>query len=318
MSRNPTPLPPLSIAAAERDTGIGKDTLRAWERRYGFPTPRRDATGERLYEPDDIEKLRLLRRLLDAGYRPGRVVKLPLADLQRMVEEVMPPLSRLAAVSPTPVDADLDACIDLLRHHDLPGLRAMLGQARARLGLARFVTEVIAPLNIRVGDAWMRGQLQIFEEHAYTEAAQVALRGAIAALPATDDGHPHVLLTTFPGEPHGLGLLMAEALFTLEGARCVSLGVATPLWDISLAAQAHRCDVVALSFTGCMNPNHVVSGLAELRSKLPASIEIWAGGMAPVLHRRPPAGVHPIGALPRIADEIRRWREAAAGGDRSA
>ena len=29
--------PLLSIAAVERETGLGKDTLRAWERRYGFP-----------------------------------------------------------------------------------------------------------------------------------------------------------------------------------------------------------------------------------------------------------------------------------------
>ena len=38
----------MNIAAVERDTGIGKDTLRVWERRYGFPQPQRDANGERL------------------------------------------------------------------------------------------------------------------------------------------------------------------------------------------------------------------------------------------------------------------------------
>jgi DNA-binding transcriptional MerR regulator len=39
----------FSIAAVERDTGIGKDTLRVWERRYGFPQPGRDSFGERSY-----------------------------------------------------------------------------------------------------------------------------------------------------------------------------------------------------------------------------------------------------------------------------
>ena len=38
----------LSIAAVERDTGLAKDTLRVWERRYGFPQPVRDAFDERL------------------------------------------------------------------------------------------------------------------------------------------------------------------------------------------------------------------------------------------------------------------------------
>ena len=45
-------------------------------------------------------------------------------------------------------------------------------------------------------------------------------------------GGPRVLLTTLPGEPHGLGLLMVEALLTLDGCRCLSLGVQTPPGDI--------------------------------------------------------------------------------------
>ena len=41
--------PSYNIAAVERDTGLSKDVLRMWERRYGFPVPERDANGERLY-----------------------------------------------------------------------------------------------------------------------------------------------------------------------------------------------------------------------------------------------------------------------------
>jgi DNA-binding transcriptional MerR regulator len=63
--------PTLSIAAVERDTGLSKDTLRVWERRYGFPAPTRDAIGERLYGRADLQKLRMLKRLLDAGHRAG-------------------------------------------------------------------------------------------------------------------------------------------------------------------------------------------------------------------------------------------------------
>ena len=55
----------LSIAAVERDTGIAKDTLRVWERRYGFPNPLRDSNDDQVYPADQIEKLRLLKRLLD-------------------------------------------------------------------------------------------------------------------------------------------------------------------------------------------------------------------------------------------------------------
>ena len=56
--RNHAAVITLSIAAVERDTGLSKDTLRVWERRYGFPTPGRDTLGERAYPLEQVEKLR--------------------------------------------------------------------------------------------------------------------------------------------------------------------------------------------------------------------------------------------------------------------
>ena len=294
----------LSIAAVERDTGLSKDTLRVWERRYGYPLPERDAVGERAYPLDQVEKLRIVKRLLDGGHRPGRVVALSVAELQRL-SDTMPATERFApAMAP-----DLHGYLAVLREHDVVGLRRMLYQAQMRLGIGRFVSEVLSPLNTLVGESWMRGQIEIFEEHAYTESVQVVLRQAIANLPdAAAQDRPRVLLSTLPGEPHGLGLLMAEAMFAIEGARCLSLGVQTPVWDLVLAAQAHHSDILALSFTGCMNPNAVTAGLAELRAKLPAEVELWAGGLAPVLHRRPVAGVQAIASFNDLPGRIAAWR----------
>lgn len=308
MTLRPTtePAPAVNIAGAERATGLSKDTLRVWERRYGFPTPQRDASGERLYSDDQIERLRLLKRLVDAGERPGRLMALPTEALASRLQ-ALPQPSDAAAGRP-----GVDDYIDILKSHDVDLLRRQLGRAREEFGLARFVTEVVAPLNTRIGDGWMRGQLQVFEEHLYTESVQVLLREAIARLPVHAEAHPRVLLTTFTQEPHGLGLLMAEALMSLEGARCISLGTATPVWDIVLAAAAQRADVVALSFSGCMNPNQIVDGLAELRAKLPAAVELWAGGAAPALHRRPVAGVRAIATIDLVREELTAWRERAA------
>lgn len=295
----------LSIAAVERDTGLTKDTLRIWERRYGFPVPDRNALAERFYPLDQVEKLRVIKRLLDAGHRPGQIVAQPVDALLRLSD------SGAAVAGPRgdPGQPDLRAYVDLVRAHDVDGLRRQLAQAQLQLGLARFVIEVISPLNTLIGDTWMRGHLEVFEEHLYTESMHVLLRQAISTVPVPETGsRPRVLLTTFPHEPHGLGLLMAEPLFLLEGCRCLSLGVQTPIWDIVLAAKSQRADIVALSFSSMLTPTAVTTGLAELREKLPPSIEIWAGGSAPVLQRRPVAGVTALAALGAIAGETRRWR----------
>ena len=293
----------LSIAAVERDTGLSKDTLRVWERRYGFPNPERDHFGERIYSIDQVDRLRAIRRLMDIGYRPGKIIGLSLEDLQALAESV-------PQAAPLPSEdqaADLDQLMNVLKSHEIEDLRRQLSQRVLRLGLARFVTELVAPLTERVGDTWARGQLEIYEEHLFTESMQVVLRNAISTIPQPGN-RPRVLLTTFPSEPHGMGLLMVEALLALEGCRCFSLGVQTPVWDIVLAAQAQDIDLVVLSFSPVMNPTLVVDGLTELRAKLPTSVEVWAGGRCPVLGRRAPDGIRVVTEFADLTKSVVDWR----------
>jgi MerR family transcriptional regulator, light-induced transcriptional regulator len=295
----------VSIAAVERDTGLSKDTLRVWERRYGFPSPERDAYGERAYPLDQVEKLRVVKRLLDNGHRPGRVVAMPIEELQSIGESLAAAPQRFASSA----NADLREYILAIKSHDVQGLRRQLGQAMMRMGVGSFVCDVVAPLNVMVGDAWMRGQMEVFEEHMYTESVNIMLRSAISDVPAPSElTKPRVLLTTFPQEPHGLGLLMTEVMLALEGASCISLGTQTPILDIVLAATAHKVQVVALSFTASQNPNDVTHGLEELRSKLPPHIDIWTGGGCPVIHRKSIEGVCAIADLQSIRQQVSAWR----------
>lgn len=284
----------MPIAAVERDTGLSKDTLRVWERRYGFPQPVRDASDERLYPPDQVERLRLIARLLSAGQRPGRVVPLPLADLQQLVQQAAP-ADRMEAANP-----ELQAILSLVRRHEVMDLRRTLNQAVMRLGLGRFLTEILAPMNVQIGEAWVRGEIQVFEEHMYTESVTAVLRGALgstAAMPVP--GMPRVLLTTLPQETHVLGLLMAETLLVLEGCECVSLGAQTPVAEIVHAAYANRAQIVGLSFSPAFNAQLLQRGLQDLRTRLPDHVQIWAGGSHSALQRRLPDG---IVAVPRLEE----------------
>lgn len=287
---------PLTIAAVERDTGLSKDTLRIWERRYGFPQPVRDAQGERGYPPEQVEKLRLLKRLLDSGHRPGKLMRLDADALARLGTG---PVNAAPAPGPGPEAPYLE----LLQAHDVTGLRRQLHQALLSLGLERFVTAHLAPLNTAIGEAWMRGALSVAQEHVYTEGVQMVLRQAIGSIPEPAPGAPRVLLATLPQESHGLGLLMAEALLALHGCRCTSLGVRVPLDGIAGAAADSRAALVALSFSSSFSGQQALAALADLRRLLPAEVAIWAGGSNPALRRRLPAGVQAvpdIGLVPQL------------------
>ena len=194
--------PAFCIAAVERDTGLGKDTLRVWERRYGFPKPDRDTKGERLYPAEQVEKLRLIRCLLDRGQRPSKVVGASMEDLRAMLETAEAPK---ASESPP---GTLDG-MQYVRLGRTVELAASLRQALLRQGLQRFVAETVAPLSEEVGAAWMRGEIQVSDEHAYTEQVQNVLRGAIGSFGPSSE-RPRVLLSTLPGEDHVLGLLWSR------------------------------------------------------------------------------------------------------------
>jgi DNA-binding transcriptional MerR regulator len=164
----------FNISAVERDTGLSKDTLRMWERRYRFPTPLRDANGERIYTAGQVEKLRLIKRLMDRGHRPGRVIARSLEELAALASEPSLGGDR----------RELEIFLKLVKAHDSSELRRYLSQALMRHGLQRFVYDIIAPLNAAVGDAWMRGEVAVFEEHLYTEQVSSVLAASAGDDPA--------------------------------------------------------------------------------------------------------------------------------------
>ncbi len=261
----------LNISSVERETGLSKDVLRIWERRYGFPEPHRDDNAERQYPQEQVAKLRTIKRLMDAGMRPGKLIRRSLAELNALAETRAGP--RRETLSPA-LERDL---IGLLKSHNAPALQHALASQLMRDGLQRFVLNTVVPLHRAVGEMWMRGELQVFEEHLFTEQLQVAMRTAINTFPR-QTGVPRILLTTMPGEQHGLGLLMVEALLVPEGAQCISLGTQTPIDDIRNAALAHKVHIVALSFSAAFPLRQAGEGLATLRRALPPQVGLWAGG----------------------------------------
>jgi DNA-binding transcriptional MerR regulator/methylmalonyl-CoA mutase cobalamin-binding subunit len=294
----------MSIAAVERDCGLSKDTLRVWERLYGFPAPLRDGHDERVYPADQVGKLRLLRRLIDAGHRPSKIVTRSIEELTALAR----PAAEWPAGSGSPEVRDVLA---LLRAHRTDRLRDALAGQVLQHGLGAFAMEVAPDLAKAVGAAWSRGDLEIHQEHLFTEQLTTVLRSAINGVlnGRLSFDPPRVLLTTFPQEPHALGILMAEAVFVLQGCATISLGARMPIPEIASAARAHGAQIVALSFSACMTSAQANGGLAELRRVMDSAVQIWAGGACPGLRTR--EGVSVLRSLADIAPGVLAWREGS-------
>ncbi len=266
----------LSQAAMEQATGLSREVLRKWELRYQFPVPLRGARGQRLFVPADVEKLQLLKRLINQGLRPAKLMGLSVADLQALMVLDSPAheSARNAPQDETLIPGLL-ACL-------VPGsaplkVRNFLEAQVLALGLSHFVDRTLPACNLAVGNAWAQGHLGVHAEHHYTESVrQVVLRG-LFHLP-TCHQLPRVLLTTPPGEIHGLGLLALHAALTLQGADCVNLGTQTPVANVVQAVQDWGATVVAISVSVCFVPEALQRYVKALRQQLPPACAVWLGG----------------------------------------
>ncbi|MBT9566948.1 MAG: MerR family transcriptional regulator [Thiobacillus sp.] len=300
ISQTPPIAPGLSIASVERETGLSKDTLRVWERRYGFPTPERDANGERLYAPTQVQRLTQIKRLMDLGHRPGKL--LALDDSALIALDKARPSGLTAAHAP-----ELDTWMQLVKTHDSGGLQRQFYREMAKRGLVGFVQDIVAPLITRVGDAWSRNEIGIVEEHLFSQHLEKLFRAVLANL-SPQQGSPRVLLTTLSGEEHTMGLLMVEALLVVEEAYPVLLGPQTPIDEIVRAAQIKQVDAVCLSFSSAYSPALAARGLLDLRQTLPAGIELWAGGYGVKAIRKPVDGIYLMPEFRDLNDGLAKWR----------
>lgn len=274
----------LSISTVERETGLTKDVLRKWETRFGFPMPSRNLNGERYYTRADVDRLLAIKRLVDNNMRPSQVVPLSLAELALLADE--------KCLSPTLTRQDdaMEVVWQALVQHRPGELKSALYRSLMTHGLKQFVLAIVPEFNQMVGDGWVTGRLTIHQEHLYSEAIRSLLLETIGHLNPLP-GRPKVLLSTPPEERHDLGLLMAHAIFALSGAHCVSLGTETPAMEVVEAALSHRVQVVALSMSVAFPSRRIAPYLVQVRSGLPETIKVWAGGAGVDRLSRKPKGI---------------------------
>ena len=102
----------LHIREVVRIAGLRREQLYMWQRRYGFPAPLRDAFGDRVYPPDQIARLKLIKQLLSEGWRAGAVVPLTESVLQSMLG--------LTVEEPSPLPVEIETAVRLLSSHRSP------------------------------------------------------------------------------------------------------------------------------------------------------------------------------------------------------
>ena len=265
--------PSLTIGAVSRATEVPSNTLRTWERRYGFPRPRRSAGGQRLYDPAVVPRLRLIGRALKKGHRPGQIMTLSDADLRALVD----PLPDVWSAPTGSGEWNMAAWMSAVEDLDGPSFEALLESDASSMGLLRFVSERVGPFAHAVGERWLEGELEVFQEHFASQRLVGFLTRQWRSMSDLNTG-PAVLCSTLPGERHILGLHMAACVLALYGGRIVFLGDDAPEADIAEAARQSGSVAVAVSVSVHTHQAGAEAQLTSLRRQLPEQMPLLVGG----------------------------------------
>ena len=233
----------LTIKVVAERTGISVHTLRAWERRYGIPSPRRDAANRyRLYAEDDIADVLWLKQQVGSGIPPAQASAL-------LRQRNSQPRGFAMAEATQPIAATQTALLDAFSKSDEAAARRILDEAFALFAPEQVALQIIEPTMEEIGERWMRNEMTIWQEHLASNVVQQKLYAVLQSQSALSITAPSLVAACAPNEEHVLGLLTFSLLAQRQGWRVISLGQSTPLAELNDLARTSKPDIVVVAVT---------------------------------------------------------------------
>lgn len=240
-------------------TGLSKDVIRVWERRYELVKPSRSSNRYREYSDEDVALLRFVKGQIDQG--------IPIGTLAAEGHEAL--IARMRAITPAieerpkPHNRLIDDLVGLLDPLDKVGFERKLNGAVAVIPFEEALQRILLPLQTRIGEMWHEGRLNIAIEHYVTKLVQQKLFSVMNQLPAHERG-PRVLIACPSGEVHEIGAQAVAYIAASQGCQVHYLGPNLPSTAMQIFCDLIRPQLVLLSLTEIPTDERRRTLLAEL------------------------------------------------------
>lgn len=232
--------PIYNLKAVVQETGLKPDTLRAWERRYGLPSPQRTPSGHRLYTQRDIDILKWLMERQEEGLTISRAVAL-WHELEKEGEDPLhprpaqEPMVELAGEPTVPGPVAPHDTLHELRERWLAACLAfdeqrseqVLTQAFALFPVETVCLELLQPALAAIGQGWYRGEVSVQQEHFASALAIRRLEALLAATPPPVRSG-RILVGCPPDEAHTFIPLLLSLFLRRRGWDVIYLGADIP------------------------------------------------------------------------------------------
>lgn len=237
----------LSIGDVATLVGIKPGTLRAWEQRYEVVTPRRSDSRYRFYDQNDVEVLRHMRTLVDAGIPPRKA-----AAMTREAKGRQANADRRVDLSDSPL-GDHTALARAASWFDGQQVRGLLDEAFACADVETVIDRWLMPSMRHVGDAWETGELDVASEHF---ASSAVMRKLATMFDATHADGPRVVVGLPASARHELPAMAFALCLRRRGLDVLYIGCDVPLpsWRRIVEVWRPRAVVLAAAYDDDVSP----------------------------------------------------------------
>ncbi len=232
------------IHRVAKPTGLSKDVIRVWERRYGLVKPSRSANRYREYSDQEVALLRFVKAQMEQGATIGALAAEGRDSLVARMQVATP----VSAEEQQPHDRLLDELIGSLDPLDKAGFERRLNGAVAVIPFEEALQRILLPLQRRVGELWHQGHLNIAVEHYVTKLIQQKMFSVMSQLPVNEFG-PRVVIGCPEGESHEIGAQAVAYIAATRGCHVYYLGPNLPSSDLLAFCDRIQPDLVLLSIT---------------------------------------------------------------------
>lgn len=266
----------LGIAAVSQLTGISQHLLRIWERRYQAVVTERAVNGRRMYSPHNVERLIMIKHLVDRGESIGKVAQLDTAALEQLIAELDRQSGSRERLQETPLRVAVLGDYLMARFENQDEMPASVEVVTRSASIANFKADIRrlrpnsliieAPSLLASTEEWVRELIDIsgadrvvvtygFGRHEHVRSLQ-----QLGVHTAQAPCNPRELLSLLSSAPLRLTEPRKTAKPQPKGEDGAPMEVPSRLFDEQELARLAG----ASSIVECECPNHIVDIVASL------------------------------------------------------
>jgi DNA-binding transcriptional MerR regulator len=236
----------FTIRDIEHLTGIKAHTLRIWEQRYGFFTPKRKESQHRIYDNEDLKQLLHVAFLYHSGWKVSKIASLDPEQMAAIVRETTVGEEDYQLF----IHQLLQAALDFNEYQFL----AVINSITERIGFEKCIVDVCYPYLIKIGHLWSTNNIIPAQEHFSSYIIQNRIIVETEKVSSDRHAKPEILLLCPRGEFHELPLLFINYLLRKYGWGTVYMGTNVQLEEVDLLIRQNEIKTLYMhlitNFTG--------------------------------------------------------------------